>query len=367
MTYEALINFLKLMDLNLYEAKVYLALLSKGSLSPLEAYKVAAIPQPRIYDILRSLVNKGFAREDPEKNAYAPLVPIQVFQAKRLNAMNKLKRQKEALLKKIDQIEKEFSLLEEGNYWIEHLSKLSMSETVNRFGIKILKGNETISNTLIDLFSQSNSEILNVSKNPPLVLYPANPIFESAVKAVKRGVRYTRILSVDYILCEGLKYVEKDLQEGIRIFVLSEDQIACKFYIFDNSRVLIRAESIDPESIYLAMLINSPEIVQALRCYWESLKSKAIPIEEFIKKIKSFSPQNLSSLEWKIYETFLQEGRMNIQELLNKGKFENINDILNSLNSLIEKGIVKKLSLVGKYQLRVQKAILNSIYERSQR
>ena len=47
-------------DLNVYETKVWLALLSKGVVSAGETAELSGVPRSRTYDILESLEKKGF-------------------------------------------------------------------------------------------------------------------------------------------------------------------------------------------------------------------------------------------------------------------------------------------------------------------
>ena len=48
-------------DLNIYETKVWLALLKKGVASAGEVAEASGIPRSRTYDVLESLEKKGFA------------------------------------------------------------------------------------------------------------------------------------------------------------------------------------------------------------------------------------------------------------------------------------------------------------------
>ncbi len=56
---ENLLSMLKRLGLSQYEALAYLTLLRKGALSSMEIVREAGIPQPRIYDVLRNLEDKG--------------------------------------------------------------------------------------------------------------------------------------------------------------------------------------------------------------------------------------------------------------------------------------------------------------------
>ena len=56
---EEIIARLKSLGLTLYEAKAYIAILKKGVMTSTEVAKEAGIPQPRVYDVLKSLEEKG--------------------------------------------------------------------------------------------------------------------------------------------------------------------------------------------------------------------------------------------------------------------------------------------------------------------
>src|SRR3989338_4028909 len=48
-------------NLNIYETKVWLALLSKGIASAGEVAEISGVPRSRTYDVLESLEKRGFA------------------------------------------------------------------------------------------------------------------------------------------------------------------------------------------------------------------------------------------------------------------------------------------------------------------
>jgi len=58
---QAVMDALKAIGLNLYERKIWVALLAKGVASPGELSEITNVPRSRSYDILQSLVAKGFA------------------------------------------------------------------------------------------------------------------------------------------------------------------------------------------------------------------------------------------------------------------------------------------------------------------
>jgi sugar-specific transcriptional regulator TrmB len=83
-----LINILKRLGLNEYESKAYLALLTSGVCTASKLSESAAIPRPRVYDVLDSLREKGFVVETPGRPVeYKALTPGHVA--------NLLKKKKE--------------------------------------------------------------------------------------------------------------------------------------------------------------------------------------------------------------------------------------------------------------------------------
>ena len=71
---EELVNKLrKALDLTLYEAKLYLALL-QGAKDPKDASAKSGVPLPRIYDVVKVLESKGLVYKEPG-GWYAPLSP----------------------------------------------------------------------------------------------------------------------------------------------------------------------------------------------------------------------------------------------------------------------------------------------------
>ncbi len=77
---ENLKALLKELGLNEYESRAYLVLIESGSLTAGELAALSGVPQPRIYDTIRTLMTKGMVTvtEDRPKRIM-PLDPAQVF------------------------------------------------------------------------------------------------------------------------------------------------------------------------------------------------------------------------------------------------------------------------------------------------
>ena len=78
---ETIIDKLKELGFNSYEAKVYLALLKKYPVTGYEIAQEANIPQSRAYDAIKSLVTEDFVISDNGKpQKYTPITPKELTQ-----------------------------------------------------------------------------------------------------------------------------------------------------------------------------------------------------------------------------------------------------------------------------------------------
>jgi len=119
---EFLSRLRKIFDLNLYEAKVWTALLSRGVSTAGELSNISDVPRSRTYDILESLEKKGFiVMKIGKPIKFVALKPVEVVErVKRnllMNAQEKSKRLEE--LKSDEVLVELSSLFENGVKFVE--------------------------------------------------------------------------------------------------------------------------------------------------------------------------------------------------------------------------------------------------------
>jgi len=113
---ENILDALKQIGLNLYERKLWVALLSRGTSTAGELSSLAKVPHSRTYDVLESLADKGFVMTQNTKPLkYVAIKPREAFdRAKKkiekdtkisLNRINKL--QKSNVVKELDRLYKD--------------------------------------------------------------------------------------------------------------------------------------------------------------------------------------------------------------------------------------------------------------------
>lgn len=75
------LDALKSIGLNLYERRIFVALLAKGVATAAEVSEIAKVPRSRSYDILESLADKGFVMVQPSKPIkYVALPPKEAME-----------------------------------------------------------------------------------------------------------------------------------------------------------------------------------------------------------------------------------------------------------------------------------------------
>jgi sugar-specific transcriptional regulator TrmB len=95
------LDALKSIGLNLYERKIFVALLAKGVATAAEVSEIANVPRSRSYDILESLAEKGFVMVQPSKPIrYVALAPKEAMERTKQN----LRARHEEMIERIDRL-----------------------------------------------------------------------------------------------------------------------------------------------------------------------------------------------------------------------------------------------------------------------
>jgi HTH-type transcriptional regulator, sugar sensing transcriptional regulator len=170
----------KIFDLNLYEAKVWTALLSRGTSTAGELSNISDVPRSRTYDILESLEKKGFiVMKIGKPIKFVALKPDEVVERVKRNLVIHAQERSKRLEKlKEDDVLKELnSLYTNGVKFIEP-SDLSGS----------LKGRQNMYNHLDMMIRNAEKNVTLVTSSDGLnrKMEALLPAFE---KASKRGVK----------------------------------------------------------------------------------------------------------------------------------------------------------------------------------
>jgi len=253
---EFLSRLRKIFDLNLYEVKVWTALLSRGTSTAGELSSISDVPRSRTYDILESLEKKGFIVMKLGKPIkFVALKPEEVIERVKKNLVIEAKEKSVRLEKlKGDDVLGELNLLfSDGIKYVEH-TELSGA----------LKGRQNIYNHLDMLVREAQTSIVLVTTSDGLnrkleVLLP------SMEKAKKRGVEIKIAAPID----TSNKKVAADLSKVAE--VRSVKELKARFMIIDGEQIMFMLlDDVEVHPTYdLGVWINTPFFAQALNQLFE--------------------------------------------------------------------------------------------------
>jgi len=168
------VEIMKRLGFTEYEARCYLALFERESLSVSEVANLAKVPRPKAYEVLKRLLARGLIVSLPgKKSKYAASDP-QLFRQISHETLNES-------LRGVDDMASKLAVLFETN----HLNTDPLDY------IKIYRTNHQIHNKYLELISKTKQEILSFVK-PPFVyatLKERDEQFRLLIEAGERGVR----------------------------------------------------------------------------------------------------------------------------------------------------------------------------------
>ena len=138
-------------NLNVYEAKVWLALLSKGVVSAGESAELSGVPRSRTYDVLESLAKRGFAIVKVGKPVkYIAVDPKTVLEKMKTNTLNNAQEKVKLLtnLKETSEYKELETLHNSGS------SPIKLEELSGH-----IRGRSNIVSKIKELFNNSEKEI----------------------------------------------------------------------------------------------------------------------------------------------------------------------------------------------------------------
>jgi HTH-type transcriptional regulator, sugar sensing transcriptional regulator len=246
----------KIFDLNLYEVKVWTALLSRGTSTAGELSSISDVPRSRTYDILESLEKKGFIVMKLGKPIkFVALKPEEVVERVKKNLVENAKQKQKRLdsLKGDEVLEELSTIFTQGIKFVEP-TDLSGS----------LRGRQNLYNHLDMLIRDAEKTITIVTTREGLnrKLESLMPSFE---KSKKRGVKIKIAAPVDQ---NNLK-VAKEITRVAEVRNLQG--MNARFIIIDSNQVMFML--LDDEKFHpnydLGVWVNTEFFAKALEQLFE--------------------------------------------------------------------------------------------------
>ncbi|MFW5846688.1 MAG: TrmB family transcriptional regulator [Nanoarchaeota archaeon] len=261
---EFLSRLRKIFDLNLYEVKVWTALLSRGTSTAGELSNISDVPRSRTYDILESLEKKGFIVMRLGKPIkFVALKPEEVVERVKKNLMKSANDKSKRLEKlKGDEVLDELnSLFSKGVKFVEP-TELSGS----------MKGRQNIYNHLDMLVRDAEKTITIVTTSEGLNR-KMESLMPSLEKAKKRGVKIRLAAPIN----KNNQKVAKDFKKVAEVRNLQD--IKARFTIIDSNQLMFML--LDDEKFHpnydVGVWINTEFFAQALEqmfeLAWKNMKS----------------------------------------------------------------------------------------------
>lgn len=215
-------------NLNLYEVKIWTALLSRGISTAGELSDIAEVPRSRAYDILESLEKKGFVVMKLGKPIkYIAVPPEEVIERvkKLMHAEAHEKSNRLEALKKTDMLKTLNTLFSQG---IEYIDPTELTGAI--------RGRQNLYNHLETMIKGAKKDVVIVTSGEGFVR-KANTL-KSALKSAKdKGVKVRMAAQMG----KDQKKILKDFKNLAEIKDISE--IDARFAVVDSEQALLMLKS----------------------------------------------------------------------------------------------------------------------------
>jgi HTH-type transcriptional regulator, sugar sensing transcriptional regulator len=248
---------LQQMGLNSYEARSYLVLVGHPRFKALELAARAHVPRQKIYEVLGSLVEKGFARVVQDKtklfSAVEPSLSIPGYLARRRQlAEHEMVEQTRLASGLMEDLAAAYSESQEGRGTLDYLH---------------IVGEPTQSATLYRrMIAEAKSEYLEFSR-PPFAVDPIDSV-ETVVEASRRGVS-CRLLADPCVLDDArVARLRECAAAGVQVRQVT--LVPLKLALFDGCRGLIAL--LDPvitKPAWTALVFDHPGLGEAMKGLFE--------------------------------------------------------------------------------------------------
>lgn len=236
-------------DLNIYESKVWITLLSKNVASVGEIAELSGVPRSRVYDVLESLEKKGFAIAKLGK-------PIKFIAVKPAVVLERLKNNylKDAneRIKILEGIRSTDDYKELEGLYTTGIEPIQVEDLTSA-----IKGRSNIYAHMKEVIGNAQKEVLLVTTPNALKRKSTflKPLFD---KLKEKGASIT-VATSDTEEVKNLMNLSKLLGVPVR-----RTRINARMLVVDNSKMLVMITPENIEDSDIAVSINSPFFARAV-------------------------------------------------------------------------------------------------------
>jgi HTH-type transcriptional regulator, sugar sensing transcriptional regulator len=234
-------------NLNIYETKVWLALLGKGIASAGEIAEISGVPRSRTYDVLESLEKQGFTIMKLGKPVkYIAVKPNVILEKLKLNTLKDANEKVKTLLK----------LKETQEYTeLEQLYTTGIKPVRHEDISGAIKGRSTIYNHIKEILENAKKEVIICTSADEF--NSKSRFFSSIIDRLNKENIKVRIC---------LSGPEKEVKRINTRYKLKAKQldIDARFFIADNEQVLFLISKSGLPEEEMAVWLNTPFFTSAL-------------------------------------------------------------------------------------------------------
>jgi sugar-specific transcriptional regulator TrmB len=253
---EDLLESLRKVGLNRYEASVYLGLVTDQSAKVAEISRRTGVPQPKVYQALDALVEKGFCSMGSDAiNRYRPIEPV-VAMSGHLTQLKKEEADARELATRLDVLRLEG---EDKELWAPP--------------IEVVKGLKQVSSLLIDRIQSAKHEIWSLCKQPQL---RAMGVAEALLDAGERGVELRFVFEEGYLDepgCEEQSAIYRSQPGDLRTY----PELPTKLVMVDR-KVAIAAITRAGGDSFLVLSLRHPGLVEHFAASYEHIWEHSKPL-----------------------------------------------------------------------------------------
>lgn len=282
-----ILSTLRDLGLTSYEAKIYLTLLERDTLTVPEISKLAEVPRPSAYQALDKLMSKGMCIGKPGRtkkySASDPTVLEERFSVEVDKSMETELQQLEGLFK-----EKQQEIVERSSSLKQNIGKLtkellpqyenSRQETSPLDYIEIIKDPYQIHKRFLELVGDLKEELLGFTKRPYTV--PRERLKEQSDhqrNAVRRGIRVKSVYEISADEDERrwlFEAAESAAREGAEVRV--SKRLPVKMMIFDSRVVMFTlADPVSKQPSLTTQIVEHQALAEALKILFNTLWEQA--------------------------------------------------------------------------------------------
>ena len=254
---EFLSRLRKIFDLNLYEVRVWTALISRGVSTAGELSNISDVPRSRTYDILETLEKKGFIVMKLGKPIkFIALKPEEVIERVKKN----LVRDADEKSKRLEKLKGEEILNELNTLFTQGVKFVEPSDLSGS-----LRGRQNVYNHLDMMIREAENTITIVTTAAGLNR-KLEALMPSLEKAKKRGVKIRIAAKIN----DSNRAVAKDLSRVAE--VRDTGEVRARFAIIDSEQLLFMV--LDDEKVHpnydIAVWLSTEFFAQAMEQLFEA-------------------------------------------------------------------------------------------------